>query len=184
MLPFLPCAAVILGIVFSSALRGLAAKRMIALSIAALVLQATTSFAINQIYIASPLAHFEREYGATMRAAAEVIAYRVHSPNEGVLAEIDVGVLAYAANGRFRIYDGGGLGSPELVHLSPAEQVQLVQPAYVVESQGSEAAEWEGKGGGRMHTLWSRRYRQHSISQSVPYLYANVYDASLPASWR
>ena len=181
MLPLLPCAAVALGVICFEVASVKESRLVVALSIAMMSLHVVTSLAINQIYLAPTVARFEEEYGATMRAAAEFIATQTSFSNEGVLVEADVGVLAYAANGRFLIYDGGGLASPELVHLSPAEQVQLVQPAYIVESQGSEAAEWEGKDGGRLRALWSRMYKQHSVSQKVPYLFANVYASSLNA---
>jgi hypothetical protein len=179
MLPFLPCAAVLLGLISSDSAFSWNHILYIRMAMIVVVLQLATSLVINQVYLAPILASFESEYGESMRSAADFIAHRVHSPNESVLVEVDVGLLAYRANGRFRIYDGGGLASPELIHLAPADQVQAVQPDYVIESQGDEAAEWNGKDGGRLRSIWHRRYRQHSISQSIPYLFANIYSSSL-----
>jgi hypothetical protein len=181
MLPFLPCAAVLLGLLISESISRIDRRCLIAITASLAIFQAATSLAINQIYLAPALRNFESEYADTMRSAANFIADHAQSPKDAVLAEIDVGVLAYAANGRFLIYDGGGLASPELVRLTPAEQVQVVQPSYLVESQGFEAAEWDGKDGGRLRSLWHQRYRQHSVSQTVPYLYANVYSSSISA---
>jgi hypothetical protein len=72
-----------------------------------------------------------------------------------------------------------GLASPELIHLTPAQQLQLLQPTYLIESQGDQAVEWDRKDGGRLHSIWYRRYKQHSISQGIPYLFANIYSTSL-----
>jgi hypothetical protein len=180
MLPFLPCAAVLLGLILDDSPLGKNSRQWAAIAAIAIVLHSATSLAINQIYLTPALQRFESEYADTMRAAANYIARRTQSPAETLLAEVDVGVLAYAADGRFRIYDGGGLASPELIHLSPAEQIQLIQPTYLIESQGDEAAEWDGKDSGRLHSIWYRRYRQHSVSQSTPYLFANIYSTSLP----
>jgi hypothetical protein len=179
LLPFLPCAALIFGLILRDSASNIGHRRLLTIVSTAIALQCATSLAINQIYLAPALQRFESEYADTMRTAANFMAERICSPEETVLAELDVGVLAYAANGRFRIYDGGGLASPELAHLPPAEQVQRVQPAYLIESQGDQAAEWDGKSGGRVHSIWSRRYKQHSISQSIPYLFANIYSTSL-----
>jgi hypothetical protein len=181
LLPFLPCTAVLLGLVVYDSILGVGCRRSVAIAAMATALQCATSLVINQVYLAPTLQRFEREYGDTMRYAADFIASRTQSPEETVLAEVDVGVLAYAANGRFRIYDGGALASRELIRLTPAEQVQLVQPTYLIESQGSEAAEWDGKDGGCLRSIWYRRYRQHSISQSIPYLFANVYLVKFPS---
>jgi hypothetical protein len=175
MLPLLPCAAVLLGLVVYDSTFGVSTRRLVAIAAAIAALQSATSLAINQIYLAPTLQRFESEYGETMHSAANFIASRVQSHEETVLAVVDVGVLAYAADGRFRIYDGGGLASPELIRLSTAEQVQRVQPNYLIESQGDEAGEWDGKDGGRLCSIWYRKYRQHSVSQTAPYLFANVY---------
>jgi hypothetical protein len=172
--------AVCFGLILYDSTLGTNSRRWAGIAAITIGLQSATSLAINQIYLAPALQRFENEYADTMRAAANYIASRTQSPAETVLAEVDVGVLAYAANGRFRIYDGGGLASPELIHLTPAEQVQLLQPAFLIESQGSEAAEWDGKEGGRLRSIWHRRYVQHSVSQSIPYLFANVYSSSFP----
>jgi hypothetical protein len=179
MLPFLPCAAMLLGLLVCDASRGLGRQRLLAIIAITVTLQTATSFAINQFFLAPSLQRFESEYGDTMRSAADFIASRAQSPKETVLAEVDVGLLAYAAHGRFQIYDGGGLASPELRHVSPAQQVQLCQPTYLIESQGDEQAEWDGKDSGRLHSLWYRRYRQHGLSQRTPYLFANIYSTSL-----
>jgi hypothetical protein len=179
MLPFLPCAAVLLGLLVYDSTRGIGSRRLLAIVLITATLQATTSFAINQVFLAPSLQRFEREYGDTMRSAADFIASRTRSPKETVLAEVDVGLLAYTANGRFRIYDGGGLASPELSHLALTQQLQLCQPAYVIQSQGAEQAEWDRKDSGRLHAIWYRRYRQHGLSQHAPYLFANIYSTSL-----
>jgi hypothetical protein len=178
MLPFLPCAAVLLGLLLDDSMHGIDGRRLLTIAAIAAMLQATTSLAINQVLLAPSLQRFESEYGAAMRSAADFIAGHTRSPRETVLAEVDVGLLAYAANGRFRIYDGGGLASPELSHLAPAKQVQLCQPAFLIESQGEEQEEWDRKDSGRLRSIWYRRYRQHGLSQRAPYLFANIYSTS------
>jgi hypothetical protein len=178
LLPFLPCAALIFGLILRDSASYIGYKRLLAIASTVAALQFATSLAINQIFLAPTLQRFESEYADTVRSAANYLAGRIRSPQETVLAEVDVGVLAYAANGRFRIYDGGGLASPELARLTPAEQVQLVQPAYLIQSQGARTAEWEATMEGRLHSIWSRRYKQHSISQRPPYLFANIYAVS------
>ena len=175
LLPFLPCAALIFGLVLRDSALYIGYRRLVMVAFTVTVLQCATSLAINQVFLAPALSRFENEYADTMRSAANYLAGRIRSPKESVLVEVDVGVLAYAANGRFHIYDGGGLASPKLAHLALEEQLQLVQPAYLIESQGVETGEWEGQDGGRLHSIWSRRYKQHSVSQSAPYLFANIY---------
>jgi hypothetical protein len=179
LLPFLPCAALIFGLTLRDSAPHIGYRRLLTIASTAAVLQCATSLAINQIYLAPALQRFESEYADTMRSAANYLAGCIRSPEESVLVEVDVGVLAYAANGRFHLYDGGGLASPELAHLTLAEQIHLVHPTYLIESQGSKAAEWDGKSEGRLHSIWYRRYKQHSISQSIPYLFANIYSTSL-----
>jgi hypothetical protein len=179
MLPFLPCAAVLLGLLAYDATRGIDNRRLLAITATVIALQATTSFTINQFFLAPSLQRFESEYGDTMRSAANFIASRILSPKETVLAEVDVGLLAYAAHGRFQIYDGGGLASPELSHLALAQQLQISQPAYVIQSQGTEPAEWDRKDSSGLRSIWYRRYRQHGLSQRTPYLFANIYSTSL-----
>lgn len=178
MLPFLPCAAVLLGLLLGGSMHGMNSRYLLTIAVIAAVLHATTSFAINQVLLAPSLQRFESEYGGAMRSAADFIASHTRSPKETVLAEVDVGLLAYAANGRFRIYDGGGLASPELSHISLMQQLQICQPAYVIQSQGDEQAEWDRKDSGRLRSIWYRRYRQHGLSQRAPYLFANIYSTS------
>jgi hypothetical protein len=179
LLPFLPCAALIFGLILRDGASCIGHNRLSAIAFTIIVLQCGTSLAINQIYLAPTLQRFENEYADTVRSGANYLAGRIHSPEQTVLAVVDVGGLAYAANGRFRIYDGGGLASPELAHLTPAEQVQRVKPDYLIQSQGARTAEWEGTVEGSLHSIWSRRYKQHSVSQRTPDLFANIYSVSL-----
>lgn len=177
-LPLLPCAAVMLGLAFFEATRVMSSQRWIVVAVVVGVLQGMTSLAINQIYLMPTLTQFEDQYGAAMRAAATFVAGRVRSSDSGVLVENDVGVLAYTANG-FHVWDGGGLASPELVGLSIPEQIRLVHPAYVVESQGLRAEEWERQDDGRLRTVWMRRYRQHGLAADATYFFVNVYSNSV-----
>jgi hypothetical protein len=80
--------------------------------------------------LAPTLVRFKSEYADIMRSAAEYLAGKVRSPLDRVLVETDIRVLAYTANGRFLIEDGGGLASPKLVCLTPAGQVQFVQHVF------------------------------------------------------
>jgi hypothetical protein len=179
MLPFLPCAAVLLGLLVYDATRGIGRQRLLAITAITATLQTATSFGINQVVLAPSLQRFENEYGDTMRSAADFIASRTRSPKEAVLVEADIGILSYAARDRFRICDGGGLASPELTRLAFKEQIQFCQPTYLVQSQGAEPGEWDGKYDVGLRVLWYRRYRQHGLSKRAPYLFTNVYSTSI-----
>lgn len=147
-----------------------------------LMLHLGTSVTFNALLIAPPLRSFQEEYFVTMQQAAEYLA-GVMQPKERVLVEVDVGVLAYCAQGRFVIDDGTGLASPEFVKRGIASdgampemirrQMALVRPRFVVESQG-EAPASLAQDIAELMPVWSRKYSGHGVS-SARQLFANVY---------
>jgi len=142
-----------------------------------LALHCVTNIYANMRFIAPALSSFHSQYFATMQNAAEYLAAHAQ-PKDRVLVEIDIGVLAYCANGRFVIADGGGLASPELAHKSVDEQIAISQPKFLIESQGEQANDWQGQYGG-LQPLWHAAYKGHGVS-SPKELFANIYQ--LPAA--
>jgi hypothetical protein len=89
LLPFLPCAASIFGLILRDSASYIGDKRLLAIASAVVALQCATSLAINQIYLAPTLQRFESEYADTVRSAANYLGGRIRSPQETVLAEVD-----------------------------------------------------------------------------------------------
>jgi hypothetical protein len=148
----------------------------------ALLLYLGMSLVFNALWIGAPLRSFQKEYFVTMQQAAEYLAGATQ-PQEPVLVEVDIGVLAYCSRGRFVIEDGAGLVSPDFVNrrisfhrVRPKlvrEQMALVRPGFVVESQG-EAAGTLAKEIPELMPVWSRKYVGHGVTSSRQ-LFANIY---------
>lgn len=147
-----------------------------------LVLHLGTSVVFNTLLIVPALRFFQKEYFVTMQQAAEYLA-RSAQPQARVLVEVDVGVLAYCSQNKFIIEDGAGLASPEFVRRGIASdgvrpelvrrQMALVQPEFVVQSQG-EAPASLAKDMPELIPVWSREYAGHGVS-SPRQLFANIY---------
>ncbi|AEU38210.1 hypothetical protein [Granulicella mallensis] len=147
-----------------------------------LLLHLGMSLVFNALWIMPPLRSFQKEYFVTMQQAAEYLAGATQ-PQELVLVEVDIGVLAYCARGRFVIEDGAGLASPEFVkrrisfhRVRPElvrQQMALVRPGFVVESQG-EAPATLAKEIPELMPVWSRKYTGHGVT-SASQLFANIY---------
>jgi hypothetical protein len=141
-----------------------------------LALHGITSIVMNQRFIAPALQAFQTQYFVSMRDASEYLAQHMQ-PTDRALVEIDIGVIAYTANGRFLIADGGGLASPELDYQSVSEQIAHAKPLYVVQSQGTQPGQWKDIYPG-LHPVWNSRYRGHGIS-NTGFLYVNIYQVNL-----
>ena len=140
--------------------------------LATLALHCITCIYINSRFIAPVLASFQNEYAAAMHRAADYLASHV-APGDPILVELDVGALSYWGNGRFTILDGGGLASPELAQKSVTEQIALVKPKFLVQSQGLQPFEWQSQYP-NLHPLWNLGYRGLGVS-SPKALYVNIY---------
>ena len=74
----------------------------------------------------------EGVWGDHARCREEVAALTAGRANRRVLVAVDIGVLSYAGQGRFEVYDAGALATPSLHGLTVQDQIARVQPAYVV----------------------------------------------------
>jgi hypothetical protein len=140
--------------------------------LATLALHCITCVYINSRFIAPVLSSFQNEYAAAMHRAADYLASHT-GPGDPILVELDVGALCYWGNGRFTILDGGGLASPELAQKSVTEQIALVKPKFLVQSQGLQPFEWQSQYP-NLHPLWNLGYRGLGLS-SPKALYINIY---------
>ncbi len=174
-LPLLPCEVMLLALAWGH-LEPRLTRTQLRLSAVGASLHVLFSLGLNYFVVMPVLQRFEPEYATTMRAAAEELARRIPAaPNRRVLVEEDIGVLSCAADGRFQIFDGGALATPSLRGLSLRDQVERVQPAFVLESLALTPA---GLGPGYRDLLaqvWERRFRQHSVRATFPYYYAILY---------
>lgn len=175
LLPLLPCEALLLAVAWerlAATLRGVVGR----LTLAFVALHVIFALALNALFVTPVLRRFEGEYGATMRAAANELATRVAAgPNRRVLVVEDIGVLSYAADGHFQIFDGGALATPALHGLSLRQQIEQVHPAFVLESLAPTADGFGPVFADQLSAVWERRFRQHSVRKAQPFYYAILY---------
>ena len=132
--------------------------------------------ALNYLVVMPVLQRFDREYGATMRTAADELAKDTQGgTNRRVLVMVDIGVLSLEANGRFEIYDGGALATPSLLGLGLRDELAQVKPAYVVQSLAETPEGWGPAFADQLSAVWKRRFRQLSVGQQTPYYYTIIY---------
>jgi|GEM_PF-1563439 len=175
LLPLLPCEVVLCAFVWAAAEARLPewGKRM---AIAAVALHICFALALNYWTVMPSLQQFDGEYAATMRAAAdELVALTQDSANKRVLVNQDIGVLSCEADGRFEIFDGGGLASPSLRNLTTRDQAEKVKPAFLVQSLGEAP---DGRGAffpGGLTKLWQRRFHRHGIAEGTLFYYTTIF---------
>ncbi len=175
LLPLLPAEAMLLGAFWANMEAHLTRwqTRTAATFIALQVVFAST---LNYKIVMPPLQRFEANYGATMRAVSEQLAERTSAQvNRRILVEDDIGVLSYAANGRFEIYDGGALATPSFRNQSLRQQIAQSQPAYVVESLSPDAGGFEPEFSDLFHQVWERRFDQYGVRISQAYYYVIIF---------
>jgi hypothetical protein len=175
LLPLLPCEAVLLAFLWAAAEDRLPEWARVATA-AALALHVCLALALNYRIVMPSLRQFDSEYAATMRAAAdELVLLTSNSANKRVLVNQDIGVLSCEANGRFEIFDGGGLASPSIRNLTTREQTERVKPAFLVQS----LAEFpDGRGAffpDDITQLWQRRFRRHGVAEGTLYYYTTIF---------
>ena len=179
LLPLLPAEAVLIALVWKGAMVEKNEARRAAVymvTVGALAFNAVFALAVNQMLISPVLRRFENEYLASMRAAAMEIAGRTAGLHDKkVLILYDIGVLSYASEGKFEIFDGGSLASPDLYGLSVTEKVSRVEPSIVVETLEAFPQGGYIKLPESFKQVWSRRFFRHSIGAQQPYYYVILF---------
>jgi hypothetical protein len=177
LLPLLPAEVMVLALVWAKVEEHLTVwQQRLAWSLVGLHM--VFAVTVNYKFVTPVLVRFESEYGNTMRAVAEELAKQTEGrPNRRVLVETDIGVVSYAGNGRFEIYDGGALATPSLRGLDVRDQILQVHPAYIVESLGETADGIGAEYPDLLSRIWERRYLQHGVRKSEPYFYAIIYQS-------
>ncbi len=175
LLPFLPCAGYLLGLVLPVAAGKLNRPAFRWLVGTALTLHLLTSLALNHIFIAPTMRAFQTEYKASMVAAAEYLAAH-SSPATRVLVKSDIGVVSYTGDGRFFIADGGALASPELRGLSFTQQIAASRPQFVLHSFSAAPGDLAPLFPG-LQPVWFHRFKQHGLEASLGMtsLVTNIY---------
>lgn len=165
LLPLLPCEALLLGLFLASAESRLPAYGRWATT-GTLVLHAVFALGLNYVIVMPVLGRFQNEYGATMQATAErLVELTANGANHRVLVKSDIGILSCEADGRFEIFDAGGLATPSLAGLDVVRQTQLIHPAFVVESLSASPEGIEAAYPGAFSMIWERRFQRHSIRE-------------------
>jgi hypothetical protein len=129
------------------------------------------SLYLNARFISPVLQAFQTGYYISMCNASNFIAHS--RPGGRALIYSDIGVISYCGNGRFFIADGKGLASPELLHRSFEEQIDLAKPAFVVESQGTSKFDLTQTLSG-LEPSWFSAYPGHGISSPLQ-SFVNIY---------